>query len=368
MRLDVASALAWRLQRQALEPRAEATVTDLADRVVATRAWPAEIADHAFCVRQAQPEPGALSRAMAAGEIICSYTFRGGAYVFTPQVAAVLLRVRGTTRVWESSRFQRQGRFALDDWEPFREAMAELLQAGPATRAQIGAHLSSIPALRHLATGATGVGSDSLYKPLHWWGDICFGPTRDGQSTFRLLSDDARWPGLPDLDEAGRAAVVLYLGTYGPATIDNLQYWLTAGLSVPRRRLRAWIADLGDDLAEVSLDGVPAYALAADLDELSTARASESVRLLPAYDPWILGPGTADRHLLDPARRALVSRGAGLVILGGVVSGTWRLSGEQVAVSWFDEAGLVPTAALEDEVQRLAGLRPPSSPLRLTLA
>lgn len=356
MRLDLARTLAWRLRRQALEPAVGTSVADVAQRVVALRGWPSDLADLAICIRQAEPAPGALDRALEAGDVIRSYAFRGGSYVFTHEIAAVLLSVRTTTRVWETRRYQQQGGFALDDWEPFRDAMRDALAAGPATREETGAHLARIPALRHLAIGATGAGADSLYKPLHWWGDICFGPTRAGQATFRLLSDDPRWPGLPDLDEAGRRAVVLYLGAYGPATLQNLAYWLTEGLSVPRQRLLGWVADLGDEVTEVSVDGVGAYALTADLEEMGVVEPADTVRLLPGFDPWVMGPGTADTRIVAAGRRALASRGANLVVWRGVVSGTWRVQGREVAVSWFDEAGPVPAVALEDEARRLAGV------------
>ena len=85
-------------------------------------------------------------------------------------------------------------------------------------------------ALAHLAAAATGTGADCLYKPLHWWGDICFGPSRDGESTFRLLRDDPHWPGLPSVDDAGREAIRLYLSAYGPASSQNLDYWLNDGV------------------------------------------------------------------------------------------------------------------------------------------
>lgn len=357
MRLDLARTLPWRLRRQALEPAVGTSVADVAERVVALRGWPFDLADLTICVRQAEPEAGALDRALEAGDVIRSYAFRGGSYVFTHEIAAALLAVRATTRVWETRRYQQQGRFSLDDWEPFREAMRDTLATGPATRDEIGAHLARIPALRHLAIGATGAGSDSLYKPLHWWGDICFGPTRAGQATFRLLGDDPRWPGLPDLDEAGRSAVALYLGAYGPATRQNLAYWLSEGLSVPRQRLLRWVADLGEEVTEVSVDGVEAYALTADLEEMNTAEPSDTVRLLPGFDPWVMGPGTADARIVAAGRRALATRGANLVVWRGVVSGTWRVQGREVAVSWFDEAGSMPAVALEDEVRRLASIR-----------
>lgn len=364
MQLDGSRALAWRLGRHALDPVAGGGIAEIADRVVALRGWPADLADLTVRVRQREPEPGGLERALADGEVIRSYALRGGSYVFTPEVAAALLTIRTTTRVWENARYQRQGGFELGDWGPFRDAVRDLLADGPATRAEIRAHLEGIASLRHLAHGATGAGSDSLYKPLHWWGDICFGPTRDGQATFRLLAGDPRWPGVPDLDEAGRRALALYLGGYGPATPDNLGYWFAEGLSVPRRRLHGWLSDLGEQVREVSVDGMTAYVLASDLDAMSTATRSDVVRLLPGFDPWVLGPGTADARILAPDQRSIGSRGANLVIRGGIVAGSWKTRGTEFTISWFAEAGPPPAAELEAEAARLAELmgRGPDSP------
>jgi len=358
MRLEPARSLSWRLRRHALDPVGGADAADVVRRVVAVRGWPADLAALAVGVRQAQPGLDALGRALDDGSLIRSYAFRGGSYVFAHEDAAALLAARTASRIWESARWQRQGHFTLDDWEPFREAMREVLASGPKTRDEIGAHLAAIPALGHLGGGAAGTGSDTLYKPLHWWGDICFGPNRGRQATFRLLRDDPRWPGLPDADEGGRRAVVLYLGAYGPATSANLDYWLVEGLGVPRRRLQGWVSELvGDLVTEVTIDGRDAYALTADLDGLRSCEPSDSVRLLPGYDPWVLGPGTADPSIVAPARRALISRGSNLVIWRGVVCGTWQANAATLTVFWFDEAGPIPYAALDAEIERLSRLR-----------
>jgi hypothetical protein len=117
------------------------------------------------------------------------------------------------------------------------------------------------------------------------------------------------------------------------------------------------LADLGDEVAEVSVDAGPAYALAADLDALQSAEPSDVVRLLPGFDPWVMGPGTADPRVIAPERRALASRGSNLVIWRGVVSGTWRIRGTDVMVSWFSEAGMAPTSAIDRELRRLARIQ-----------
>ena len=83
---------------------------------------------------------------------------------------------------------------------------------------------------------------------------------------------------------------------------------------------------------------------------------SSAVRLLPRYDQWVLGPGTADPHVVPPASRSVVSRGANVVIVGGTVAGTWAVARGSIDVTWF--AGVRPPAgvALTTEVDRVTTL------------
>jgi DNA glycosylase AlkZ-like len=115
------------------------------------------------------------------------------------------------------------------------------------------------------------------------------------------------------------------------------------------------------------VDGQRALVLAEDLDELVSVSPTTSVRLLPGFDQYVLGPGTGDGHVVPTARRAAVSRQSGwispVVVVGGVVCGTWELAGDRVRLAWFTEAGRPPRSALLAEVARLSsilerGLRP----------
>jgi hypothetical protein len=78
------------------------------------------------------------------------------------------------------------------------------------------------------------------------------------------------------------------------------------------------------------------------------------VRLLPKYDQWVLGPGTADVHVVPTAVRSDVSRGANVVVVGGVVAGTWSLAGDAVVTSWSADAEVPANDDLDREVARLA--------------
>lgn len=353
---DRDAALAWRTVRQGLGRAEDLGVVGVVRRLVAMRAWPADLAELAVAARRPRPETGALQTALDSGSVVRSYAHRGGSYVFTADVAATILSVRRHTRIWETARWQRQGSFRIDDWEPLRAAVRDLLSDGPKTREEIATHLAASPSLAHLATGAAGAGADSLYKPLHWWGDICFGPEQDGRATFRLLAGDPRWPGDLDPDDAGRRAILLYLESYGPARLENLAYWFTEGLGLPRRQLARWLEDLGDQVAPLAEGPEARYVRADDLDEIRSTAPTDDVRLLPGFDPWVLGPGTADPQIIAPDRRALASRGANLVTRAGVVVGTWRAVGAAVEISWFAEAGTPPGGDIADEVERLGRL------------
>jgi len=55
-----------------------------------------------------------------------------------------------------------------------------------------------------------------------------------------------------------------------------------------------------------------------------------------------------------------VSRQAGwispVVVVGGVVCGTWELDGDSARVAWFKEAGRLPLPALRRELARLSAI------------
>jgi Winged helix DNA-binding domain len=139
-----------------------------------------------------------------------------------------------------------------------------------------------------------------------------------------------------------------YLGVFGPATPERFDAWLTQGAS-KKAAVRSWFADLGDRLATVEVDGKSAFLLASDVDDLGGTSPTQTVRLLPAFDQYVLGPGTKAEEILAASRRAKVSRTAGwispVVVAGGRVAGTWELNGdtgESTRQRFPQEASLAP--------------------------
>jgi hypothetical protein len=240
--------------------------------------------------------------------------------------------------------------------ERLRDRVARALDGATLTRDELIAAIVADAQLAPLGDELRS-GWSTLLKPLAWQGVVCHGPSLGTRVTFRRPQDaSADWAGIPAVEEAAPRAIRAYLTAYGPATADAFSGWLSGGW-FGKRVLRGWFESLGSQLVEVEIERERALLMAADLDDLMATTPTSAVRLLPGFDQYVLGPGTADGHVTPPARRALVSKQSGwiapVVVAGGSVAGTWSLDGDRIELAWFGEAGRPPATALEAEVGRL---------------
>jgi hypothetical protein len=359
-----AQALSWRMERQLLDPVGSESVAGVVRRLGAVLSMDESLAELAVRTRRSSSRPGELAAALAGGEVVKAFAFRGSMHYLSPEEGGIYLALRSAGRQWELPSWVEYYRLAPSDWPDFRAAVRAALSDGPLTFGELGRALTRHPAYRHLKP-VFDEGARTLIKPLTWQGDMSFGPPRDGQHTFQRLDSNPRWRGIPDLDVAGPRAVIAYFGTYGPATLDQLHYWLGDGLSAGRRRIERWFSELGDRLVAVDVERTVAYVLREDVDVLDASRPSEAVRFLPGHDQWVIGPGTKDVHVTPSSRRDLMTRKANPVILGGVVCGTWARKGDELTVTWLDERRR-PDEAIEQESVRLVDLLGRDLRLRLT--
>ena len=347
-------ALAWRLRRHLLDPVGDASVAGVVRRLGAVAAMDESLAELAVATRRTRSRTGALARALAEGKVIKSFAFRGAMQYLAPDVGGAYLALRAAGRQWELRSWVDYYRLTPEAWPAFRETVRDALGDGPLTVAELGEGVTRHRAYRHLKP-VFDDGAGNLVKPLCWQGDMSIGAPRDGKHTFQRLDNNVRWQGIPDLDDAGYYAVEVYFSAYGPATADHVHYWLGDGLSAGRKRIDGWLRDLRDRLVPVDVEGTTAYVMRQDADELVATTPSQAVRLLPGHDQWVMGPGTKDQHVTPVPRREAVTRKANLVIAGGVVNGTWKVQGSDVAVTWLAD-GPLPRQGLEDEVARLGAI------------
>jgi len=350
-------ALAWRMQRHLLDPVGTLPVEGVVRRLCGVQAQVASSAELAVRIRRETSRPGEVSRALSEGRLIKTWAMRGTLHLLTPEEGGAFLSMMAAGRSWERPSWQRYFGVTPAQIEELHWAALEALDGKVLTREELVAAIVAQPGLGHVGE-ALRSGWGTLLKPLAWKGDLCFGPSQGNRVTFmRPDAASSNWAGVPDPEEAAPLAIVAYFAAYGPATMEGFGNWLAGGW-FGKSRLKAWLATLSEQLAEVDVDGEPAYVLAKDLDDLTAAKPTSTVRLLAGFDQYVLGPGTADGHVTPAARRAAVSKQSGwispVVVAGGTVSGTWELDRDQVRVTWFKEAGKPPRTALEAEVARLS--------------
>jgi hypothetical protein len=344
-------ALAWRLERQLLDPVGSESVAGTVRRLGAVLSMDESLAELAVRTRRTTSRPDELSGALADGEVIKVFAFRGSMHYLSPEEGGVYLALRSAGRQWELPSWVEYYRLTPSDWPDFRAAVRGALSDGPLTVEELGDVLTSRRPYRHLKP-VFDEGAGTLIKPLTWLGDMSFGPPRDGQHTFQRLDSNPRWQGIPDLDDAGPRAITAYFRAYGPATFEHVHYWLGNGLSAGRKRLNGWLSGLADRLVAVDVEGTVAYVVRDDVDELEAAQPTEAVRFLPGHDQWVIGPGTKDVHVTPSSRRDLVTRKANPVIVGGVVCGFWARKGDALTISGVDERAR-SGKAIEQEAARL---------------
>jgi hypothetical protein len=284
---------------------------------------------------------------------------RGALHLLTPEEGGALLSLMAAGRSWERPAWSRYFGMTPERIERLRVTVREELDGRSLTRDELVAAVTARPGLEDIGE-ALRSGWGTLFKPLAWQGDLCFGANQGNRVTFMLpAAASSRWAGLPEPDDAAPLAIAAYLGAHGPATMENFSRWLAGGW-FGKRRLKQMFDALGDRLAEVDVDGERAYVMAADLDALASTKPTSTVRLLGGFDQYVLGPGTADTRVVPAARRSAVSKTAGwispVVVAGGVVSGTWELDRDDVRVAWFREAGRPPRRAIGAEVERLSSI------------
>ena len=371
LRISWEQALAWRMRRHLLDPVGALSVPRVAGRLCGVQAQVASSAELAIRVRRKKSRPGEVARALSQGSLIKTWAMRGTLHLLRPEEAGAFLSVIASGRSWERPSWQRYFRVSTKQIEQLRRVTREALAGRTLTREELIAEIVAHRGLKHVGEElASGWGT--LLKPLAWQGDLCFGPSRGNRVTFRLPEDaSSRWAGLPEPEEGARRAITSYVDAYGPTTAEAFGNWLSGGW-FGKRQLRAWFDGLGDVVTEIDVDGERAFVLTEHVDELASTRPTKTVRLLPGFDQYVLGPGTGDARVIPAARRTDVSRQSGwispIVVAGGAVAGTWKLDQDRLDVSWFGEAGKPPRKALDAEVARLGSilgreLRPDLTPV-----
>jgi hypothetical protein len=365
MDLSLDQVRSWRMRRQFLDRPRATSAEQVVERLCGVQAQVASAAEQAIAIRRPSAVSGVsaaagAARALRDRKLIKVWAMRGTLHLLTAADAPACLSLLAAARTWEKGVWQKN--FAtIAQIAAIADAAREALHDAILTREELTAQIlertgDNSPA--ELLESGWG----TVLKPLAWQGWLCHGPSDGGRVTFTSPETwlDG-WTGLPDPDAAAERVIPAYLGAYGPASMDTFDQWLIRGAS-KRASLKRWFGALvgSGELTEVSVEGRPAYARTGDLDDIAAAEPIPSVRLLPAFDQFVLGPGTGNEEIIASGRRSLISKAGGwiapVVVSRGRVAGTWETGDTGIAVTLFPEAGPVPEKELAAEVERMTAI------------
>jgi hypothetical protein len=351
--------LAWRLRRHLLDPVGEVDVVDIVRRLCGVQAQVPAAAALAVRVRQQSSPPDGVQRALEERRLMRTWAMRGTLHVLAPNEAGAYLSLVGAARSWEKGSWQKAFGVAPDEMMALVEAVAHVLDGRALSRDELVVAVGEVLGRADLEAELRS-GWGAVLKPVAWQGGLCHATSEGNRVSFarpdQWLPD---WGGVPDPMEAAQVVIPAYLRTYGPATPERFDAWLTRGIS-KKAAVRSWFAAVDDRLATVEVDGEPAFLLAEDVADLGGTSPTQTVRLLPGFDQYVLGPGTKAEEIIDPSRRAEVSRKAGwispVIVARGKVAGTWEADGRTLQVRLFEDADPIPRPALDAEVARIEEL------------
>jgi hypothetical protein len=265
---------------------------------------------------------------------------------------SALKRSRCTALMRVMSRFG----ITRKDVEGLNEAVVGALGGGPLTQGELIERVAPVVG-KNMRAWMERVWGVTVFRPALVDGLICYGPDRGREVTFVRVD---QWMAGQKAVPEGEAKQVLfrrYLGTYGPATLQDFSRW--AG--IPMAEARPVRESLEDELVEVPLGDKSGVLLRKDRDALANSRLGEEhLRLLPGFDPYLLGHAEKD-HLVESSHYKRVYRNQGwispVVLHNGRVIGVWsstrRGKRPSLAVELFGKSSKKIRGEIENEAASL---------------
>jgi hypothetical protein len=315
--------LAHRVTASCLTAPATGGLVPLVRRLSGVHAQLASSASAALAVRTGGVVSDADVRAAVADRtLVKTWAVRGTLHLLPaedlPRWAAAL----GTRRFPRPKSWYTYHQVTEDDMAAIEAVVPTVLSAEPVTREELAdavARRSGRPGLREQLLSGWG----AVLKPMAARGQLAFGPP-DGRSV--TFVDPRAWVGhweaLPP-SEAVQDVLRAYLDVYGPADLDELHRWSALDKPV----LRAALTALAGELVELEVDGHRGWVTPAAAAAIAAAEPGGVVRLLPGFDPYVVGSLRQLDRLGPAGTKAAVSRASGwispVVVHDGRIVATW---------------------------------------------
>lgn len=284
--------------------------------------------------------------------IVRTWCMRGTLHLLAASDLGWLLPIMGPLQIKKSQRRYKELDLTVETWDQALGALRNILGGGrPLTRAEIANRMSE---------GGIPIEGHRIYHILRRTaleGVICCGPDREAEPTYVLLAD---WVHIEKEGKNGDTLAELarrYLSAYGPAQPEDMAVWS----GIPPREARSAFEAIMGELVELDSNGSRLWTLKVHESWLDESHNTQGyVRLLPAFDPCLLG--YRSRRLIVPEQHAKrIHPGGGIIrptlLVSGKDAGIWKRvktkSGLEIKVEPFQDLNRETKKLLTKEVSRL---------------
>ena len=308
-----------RLRAQYLLSKSTSGVEQTVRDLCGVQAQDAQAAALALRVR-AKCVAGDIERArVERRSIVRTWAMRGTIHLMAVEDAFRMLPLVGPPAIRATRR--RYAEIGLDE-EVCSKAISTLSRAleahGPMTRKGVSDLLArgGLP--------SEGQAPYHLLRRAALEGVVCFGPDIDLEPSYSLMEPLVPAPE-EGADDALRELAIRYLRAYGPAEQGDFAAW--SGLTMKQARAAFQLAN--DDLDEVDITNSRAWMPKGRVGWLEEkSEDTPAVRLLPAFDPYMLGYRQRDLGV-SPELALRIHPGGGVIrpclLVDGRAAGTWSL-------------------------------------------
>lgn len=300
-----------------------------------------------------------VEEALADAALVKTWAMRGTLHVFAADDVPLYCAAQGTRTQYQDPSFLRYFGLEEADLQAVMDAVPQALDGRTLGREELAREILRITKRRHLQERLLS-GWGELLKPAAFRGLLCFGPGAGRNVTF-VRPDQwiGRWEE-HDTDDALTEVFRRFLAAYGPASVEEAARWWGVRPPEARRVFRL----LGEQLAEVEVEGGKRWMLARDLSSVKRAQPPEGVRLLPSFDQLLVMSAphkvaVVDEPFLDRVYtpKPIAVWSLPVVLVDGRVRAGWKLERKSkralVRVAPFARLTRTQRDALGEEAERV---------------
>jgi len=353
---------AWRANRHHLDRRAPAgSMLTVAGELCGLHAQVLSSAVLTLWARVENLQREAVHRALWQDRtLIKTWAMRGTLHLLPASELPLWYGALGTsTRYLRPKAWKNYFGISLKELDQISEAIGDALNDCVLTREELAEKVGRITGSRKFAKKLAAGSWGTMLKPAAFAGRLCFAPSKGQLVCFTHPATWSAPAGLTDARTAAQTVTRRFLSAYGPASYHDLARWWGGGGAVTAKQ---WIAALGEEVSQVEVDDMQAWILTADTNDIREFSPQRSVRLIPAFDQYVIGASRHADHLMTGGARNLIYRPQGwispVLLVNGFIQGVWRheIKGNRVEVTItpFTKIPSWVRVGAEEEAERLA--------------